>query len=77
MEDACIVALATAYNARETEGGTTKQELLHFVEEVSLCVVCVHVHSFSLSLSLSLSTYSSTTVVISFVTVYIYVGICG
>jgi hypothetical protein len=30
-----MVALATAYNARETEGGTTKQELLHFVEEVS------------------------------------------
>ena len=31
-----MVALATAYNARETEGGTTKQELLHFVDEVSL-----------------------------------------
>ena len=30
-----MIALATAYNARETEGGTTKQELLHFVEDVS------------------------------------------
>ena len=30
-----MVALATAYNARETERGTTRQELLHFVEEVS------------------------------------------
>ena len=30
-----MVALATAYNARVHEGGTTKQELLHFVEEVS------------------------------------------
>ena len=35
VENTCMVALATAYNARETEGGTTKQELLHFVEEVS------------------------------------------
>ena len=35
VEDTCMVALATAYNARETEGGTTKQELLHFVEEVN------------------------------------------
>ena len=36
VEDICMVALATAYNARETEGGTTtKQELLHFIEEVS------------------------------------------
>ena len=38
VEDTCMVALATAYNARESEGGTTKQELLHFVEEVSLSV---------------------------------------
>ena len=37
-----MVALATAYNARETEGGITKQELLHFVEEVSW--VCAHVY---------------------------------
>lgn len=35
VEDACLVALTTAYNARDTEGGTTKQELFHFVEEVS------------------------------------------
>ena len=38
VEDTCMVALTTAYNARESEGGTTKQELLHFVEEVSLSV---------------------------------------
>ena len=43
VEDTCLVALATAYNARETEGGTTKQELLHFVEEVSF--VCAHTHT--------------------------------
>ena len=41
VEDTCMIALATAYNARETEGGTTKQELLHFVEEVS----CVGTHT--------------------------------
>ena len=38
VEDTCMVALATAYNARESEGGATKQELLQFVEEVSLSV---------------------------------------
>lgn len=35
VEDACLVALVTAYNAREAEGGVTKQQLLQFVEEVS------------------------------------------
>ena len=35
MEETCSVALATAYNARETEGSASKQELTHFVEEVS------------------------------------------
>ena len=35
VEDTCLVALATAYNAREAEGGITKQELLQYVEEVS------------------------------------------
>ena len=51
VEETCMVALATAYNARETEGGTTKQELLHFVEEVSgvyghLCTcTCMHMHT--------------------------------
>ena len=43
VEDTCLVALATAYNARETEGGTTKQQLLHFVEEVSF--MCSHTHT--------------------------------
>ena len=45
-----MVALATAYNARETEGGTTKQELLHFVNEVSLSVRTIafmpHTHTY-------------------------------
>jgi hypothetical protein len=40
-----MVALATAYNARETEGGTTKQELLHFVEEVST-LAHMHTHTY-------------------------------
>ena len=44
-----MVALATAYNARETEGGTTKQELLHFVDEVNLsvhsCIHATHTHT--------------------------------
>ena len=35
VEDACLVALTTACNARESDGGTTKKELLQFVEEVS------------------------------------------
>ena len=30
-----MVALATAYNARETEGGITQKDLLQFVEKVS------------------------------------------
>ena len=48
-----MVALATAYNARETEGGTTKQELLHFVDEVSLSVNTIafmlHTHTRTLT----------------------------
>ena len=48
-----MVALATAYNARETEGGTTKQELLHFVDEVSLSVrtiaLTLHTHIHTLT----------------------------
>ena len=35
VEDTCLLALTTAYNAREEEGGSTKRELLQFVEEVS------------------------------------------
>ena len=50
-----MVALATAYNARETEGGTTKQELLHFVKEVSwrmyIIAFTLHTHTRTLMLS--------------------------
>ena len=35
VESTCLVALATAYNARETEGGITQKDLLQFVEKVS------------------------------------------
>ena len=65
-----MVALATAYNARETEGGTTKQELLHFIDEVSLSMHTIaftlhtytnthtlthtHTHAFRLSYTLYL-----------------------
>ena len=48
VEDTCLIALATAYNARESEGGTTKQELLHFVEEVSWVYIATHKEIFPL-----------------------------
>ena len=45
VEDTCLVALATAYNARETEGGTSKQELFHFIEKVSFAYVYTETYS--------------------------------
>ena len=38
VEDTCLLALATAFNARQEEGANTKRELFQLVEEVS--VVC-------------------------------------